>query len=241
VRAARFFKQSLADAVVVLLVVAAQAEAWLAHVHGSRVSYSLLALLTTAPLQARRRFPFAAPAVVVAGLAFAAVVERHYAGDVVSSVISLVLAAWFAGTFNGRERALVLLGLQYVATAYVVTRDPGVGAGAWLWWNGLASVAWVFGVTLYTRARHAAELEEHVARSEARREAEARAAVAEERARIARELHDVVAHSVSVMTVQAAGVRRLLRPEQTRERGAPRRASRRAAAAARGDGTTRTG
>jgi signal transduction histidine kinase len=42
--------------------------------------------------------------------------------------------------------------------------------------------------------------------------------VREERQRIARELHDIIAHSVSVMTVQAGGVRRLLHPDQVRER-----------------------
>ena len=56
--------------------------------------------------------------------------------------------------------------------------------------------------------------------AELEREEQARLAVAEERARIARELHDVVGHSVSVMTVQAAAVRRLLEADQDKEREA---------------------
>jgi signal transduction histidine kinase len=55
---------------------------------------------------------------------------------------------------------------------------------------------------------------------EAERDELAETAVADERQRIARELHDVIAHSVSVMTVQAGAVRRLLTPEQERERAA---------------------
>jgi signal transduction histidine kinase len=68
------------------------------------------------------------------------------------------------------------------------------------------------------RAARERELEEQAARLEEDRAVAAERAVVEERQRIARELHDVVAHSVSVMTVQAGAVRRLLRPDQERER-----------------------
>jgi signal transduction histidine kinase len=78
----------------------------------------------------------------------------------------------------------------------------------------------VVGFTLGRKFAEANEAKERATRAEREREARARAAVADERARIARELHDVVGHSVSVMTVQASGVRRLLRPEQEREREA---------------------
>ena len=63
-----------------------------------------------------------------------------------------------------------------------------------------------------------AAAERHVVRVELEREEQARAAVVEERARIARELHDAVAHSVSVMVLQAGGVRRLLGDDPARER-----------------------
>ncbi|MEU2439164.1 sensor histidine kinase [Streptomyces rubradiris] len=67
------------------------------------------------------------------------------------------------------------------------------------------ALAWVLGDSMRTRRAYFAQLEERAARLEKEREAQAKVAVAAERARIARELHDVVAHNVSVMVVQADG------------------------------------
>ncbi|MFC7264706.1 sensor histidine kinase [Streptomyces lutosisoli] len=67
------------------------------------------------------------------------------------------------------------------------------------------ALAWVLGDSIRTRRAYLAQLEERAARLEKEREAQAKVAVAAERARIARELHDVVAHNVSVMVVQADG------------------------------------
>ncbi|MFI9079031.1 sensor histidine kinase [Streptomyces sioyaensis] len=80
-------------------------------------------------------------------------------------------------------------------------------------------LAWVLGDSMRTRRAYWAQLEERAARLEKEREAQSRIAVAAERARIARELHDVVAHNVSVMVVQADGAAYVLdaAPEQTRE------------------------
>ncbi|MGH3392136.1 MAG: histidine kinase [Actinomadura sp.] len=78
---------------------------------------------------------------------------------------------------------------------------------------------WWLGRGLRLRRAYLAELEDRAARLERVRGSDARAARVEERSRIARELHDVVAHHVSVMTVQAGAARRILDkdPERTRE------------------------
>ncbi|GLY76366.1 sensor histidine kinase [Actinoallomurus iriomotensis] len=70
--------------------------------------------------------------------------------------------------------------------------------------------AWLIGRSLRLRRAYLDELEARARRLERAREADSRAARAEERSRIARELHDVVAHHVSVMTVQAGAARRIL-------------------------------
>jgi len=80
-------------------------------------------------------------------------------------------------------------------------------------WISLWIIAWLVGALVRSRRLYVqAQLRE--------REERALTAVAEERNRIARELHDVIGHSVSVMTVQASAVRRLMRADQGRERAA---------------------
>ncbi|MFD8570702.1 sensor histidine kinase [Streptomyces sp. NPDC057694] len=81
------------------------------------------------------------------------------------------------------------------------------------------ALAWVLGDSLRTRRAYLAELEERAARLEKEREAQSKVAVAAERARIARELHDVVAHNVSVMVVQADGAAYVLdnAPDQAKK------------------------
>ncbi|HSH83181.1 MAG TPA: histidine kinase, partial [Herpetosiphonaceae bacterium] len=124
-----------------------------------------------------------------------------------------VLLAFYSVAAHGEPRRAIYGGT--VAGAAVVAVDlPGLFMGenpgdilpAWLF----LGAAWLMGWTLRKRRVQAVWLEDRAARLELERETRARAAVAEERARIARELHDVVAHSVSVMVVQAQAAQRLV-------------------------------
>jgi signal transduction histidine kinase len=82
----------------------------------------------------------------------------------------------------------------------------------------LVLLPWVTGMYLRTRRLYVAELRERAARAEAEREQRAREAVADEQRRIARELHDAVAHAMSVMVVQAEAAEEMLTvdPEKAR-------------------------
>jgi signal transduction histidine kinase len=84
----------------------------------------------------------------------------------------------------------------------------------------LFAIGWLVGFALRERAEETEAARERAARAEREREASARVAVAEERARIARELHDVVAHAVSVMVLQVGAVRHRMPPGNTDDREA---------------------
>ena len=104
------------------------------------------------------------------------------------------------------ERPVSIRAAEWVAlpiTAGVIV-DNGPHPGGVLPKLALFAIAWVLGDNIRTRRAYLAELEARAARLEREREEKAERAVIEERARIARELHDVIAHNVSVMVVQAA-------------------------------------
>jgi signal transduction histidine kinase len=108
-----------------------------------------------------------------------------------------------------------------IGVAAIVTNNDPTGKGGDFGWDAITfTIAWIVGFALGGKFREVDEAKELAARAEQEREERARLAVSDERARIARELHDVVGHSVSVMTVQASAVRRLLEPDQEKEREA---------------------
>ena len=201
------------DAFLVALAVLAQIEAWVDPSQAPRAVTVPATLLWSVPLLFRRRFPLGAPLTVFGVLA----AEAIAAGDAVTSsqVNAVALLAAFGVLGAHRELRLALAGaaVGYAALVTIIVNDD-LAAAAAVPILVFAAVAWVIGRTIGEHGRRAEVLGERAERLE-RANAEA---VAGERARIARELHDVIAHSVSVMTVQAGAARLLLDEDPDRAR-----------------------
>jgi signal transduction histidine kinase len=166
--------------------------------------------LVALPLLARRRFPFAAPAAVwVFAAAFSFVDGRLVVFSLTSSIVGLV-AAFLLGNLRDDFQARTGLAVVVTGAAAVIYNNPDRAAGELVFVPVLFGIGWLAGFALRERAAQAEAAEERAAYAELQREAAARIAVAEERARIARELHDVVAHAVSVMVLQVGAVRHKL-------------------------------
>ena len=179
-----------------------------------------LTLVLFLPLFARRRFPFGAPAALFIYAAAISFFEGRLVTFPFAIFLAVLTCSFLFGMLPERRQAVSGLGIGIGAAAIVTHNHPTQGAGDFLFIGVLFTIVWLAGNALGAKLSQYKRAEERAERLEREREERARAAVAEERARIARELHDVVGHSVSVMTVQASGVRRLLRPEQEREREA---------------------
>ena len=161
-----------------------------------------LVLATTVPLVWRRRHPLTAG--LVTGLATAAYGFARYPDLAMPIAIGGVVGMYSVAAWGGRRAAVVSGWVAVVVVVIVMTlprADSDVVDAAFV--SLALAGAWVLGDRARVQRALAAELAERAARLERERAAEARRAVAEERTRIARELHDVVAHHVSMMVVQA--------------------------------------
>jgi signal transduction histidine kinase len=183
--------------------------------------FDVLAVIAfTTPLLARRRFPLGALLAAGAAIAVGSLVD---AGVVMHPFVSFLFGLSICVLFGMRPvRLQSVAGLVFTigVAAVVEFGSPKPKVGDFVFDVVAFSVAWIVGYAVGGKHREAGEAKERAARAEREREEQARRAVADERARIARELHDVIGHSVSVMTVQATAVRRTLEPDQDKEREA---------------------
>jgi signal transduction histidine kinase len=162
------------------------------------------------PLLFRRRFPFAGPSayfILAAALSFVDPLLIPFVG---SLVLVGLAAAFVLGNLPNGPKALAGLFISVGAVVIIVWEIPGSTA-SWLVFIPMRqAVAWAVGFILRERTEQAEAAEIRAIQAEREREAAARVAVAEERARIARELHDIVAHAVSVMVLQVGAIRHKL-------------------------------
>jgi signal transduction histidine kinase len=146
------------------------------------------------------------------------------------SDFAVPMAIYALGAYRPRRISLIGLALGMIGAAAALlfwvhsnpNRPGGFSVIAWLLIYGLLAsptiIAWVLGDSMRYRRAYYLDLEDKARRLERERDQQAEIGAAAERARIARELHDVIAHNVSVMVVQAEGASYALdsSPETTR-------------------------
>jgi signal transduction histidine kinase len=175
-----------------------------------------LALGAAFPIAIRRRAPVLALAVATIALSVATALGQSFAPDPLIAIPMYQVA-------SVRERRESLGWLLVVVVALLVT--AGVGAvhhpneGDATFEGPVAVAAWFVGDSVRARRAYTAGLREQAAQRSREALERAQRGVAEERLRIARELHDVVAHSLSVIAVQSGVGRHVIddQPEQAKE------------------------
>jgi signal transduction histidine kinase len=164
-----------------------------------------LLLLESLPLIVRRRYPLAVMLVVVS----ATIVQIALipAGELLQSGLGVLVAIYTIGERLDRSTSLGLTALTAaILAALFLGRDvSAAGVQSLIQTELILLVAWLVGDASRIRRLYTESLVEHARLVDSEREERTRRAVLEERERIARELHDVVAHHVSVIVIQAGG------------------------------------
>jgi signal transduction histidine kinase len=213
--------RSRADSLLALgLTVLAQVEIWSQEVDSERVAYAALALPITAALAWRVRASLAVLAIATGSFFLSTLLVPPSGDDAIAVAVALLVAVYSAGAHTeGWQAAAGVLATLAVVLGAVAGDPEEADLGSYFLFLLLVGGPWLAGRAIRHRRLSERSLEARAVAAEREREERARAAVAEERVRIARELHDVVAHAISVIVVQARGGRRSLaaEPEEARE------------------------
>jgi signal transduction histidine kinase len=213
-RVSRFAHVPLVGDVIVTVIAFGLTLALLAHGGGASRGLDplgvVLAAISTFPLLAHRRAPL-----TVLSVTTAAHVIINGLGYVLGPPFGATIALFYVAAdertrARPRETAIVLVGIfaVHVGVTAIVRGSPAVPIlSAIIVWGGV----WIVGDQVRQRRQRRAELEERARRAERDLERERRLAAAEERTRIARDLHDSAAHAINVILVQAGAARLLQR------------------------------
>jgi len=192
-------------------------------IEADRGWWSFAPLLISAPIAVRRKYPAGVFWTIIAIGAFQVLTPAY----IRPSDLAVPIALYGLAAYRPRRQSLpglaVCLFGALVAVVRLAPDDAEHEVVVWTFaYAVLASpmiIAWVAGDSMQYRRSYYVELEEKAQRLERERDQQAQIAAATERARIARELHDVVAHNVSVMVVQAEGAAYAMdsAPENTRK------------------------
>ncbi len=192
---------------------------------GRKVGWPLYAPMTVAmvlPVVFRRQYPIGAFAVAaVAGAVQVFVASRPVFADTAMLVLLYTVAAYRPRRASLPALAVCLAGALTAIARWAPARVfhyPSLITEVVTYFTVPVALAWVLGDSMQYRRGYLQALEDRAVRLERERDAQAQVAAAAERARITREMHDVIAHHVSVMVVQADGAVFALdtEPEQTR-------------------------
>jgi signal transduction histidine kinase len=174
---------------------------------GSRLGNALLNLVFMTTLAWRRRAPIAALSVAVGVYLLPTLVWPHDL-PFLGGFAPLVLLTASAGYYCPRRRALLAGAIGMAGLIAGTLSSPDLQSWDSLFYNsGFLLVPWLGARGLREREDRAAELATELVTERANKDAVRREAAAEERAHIARELHDIVAHSVSMMVIQIGAAR----------------------------------
>jgi signal transduction histidine kinase len=216
----RFPKGEQLDRIVAAgLVVAGELQVWLGTtVPGPKGVAAVLMLLMTAPVAVRRRWPLGAGTVVLGSTGVLAATAGY--ATALAQGIAWLCALYAIAVWTDRPRFLAGIGVLVVSNLLgLLGPHAKVNDIAIFTWAPILAMVLVRGA-VRGRELRADALAARAELLEREHELRANEAVAEERARIARELHDLVAHNVSVMVIQAGAERHALGPEQASTREA---------------------